>query len=98
MKSITIEKPLYGNFCYIRETFLKNAIKDGEVVEVKLPNMTAIISPREWIKTGKVMKKVFNFPDNPMILWGNDPNKVKVKKSAPLPKTDKDWMIAVGAL
>ena len=69
--TVNIRKPLYGTFCYIRSDIVESAIRVGYKMEVILPMGRAIVDPVEWKKTGKVMKKVFKFPDNPMILYGN---------------------------
>jgi len=50
----------------IREKTLINAIKKRESVEVIWNDMVAFINPKEWIKHGTLIKKVFKFPDNPM--------------------------------
>lgn len=72
--SINIKKPLYGNFVYIRGDFVDRAIRMGAMLDVTIPNGRAIVDPNQWkeraIKTDKVMKKVFKFPDNPMVLYG----------------------------
>ena len=69
---VEIRKPLHGNFCYIRESLLKQAIKDGKWLEVKVPNGVGHISPQLWMGTGKRMTKVFKYENNPMVLYGNE--------------------------
>lgn len=69
--TVNIKKPLYGTYCYIRSEIVDGAIRSGSKMEVILPKGKSIEDPVEWKKTGKVMKKVFKFPDNPMILYGN---------------------------
>jgi hypothetical protein len=71
MNSITIRKPLYSNFCYIRDRVLFEAIRNGNQLKVIVPNGSAIIDPQEWIRTGKKMEKVFKIKNRPMQLWGN---------------------------
>ena len=68
---VEIKKPLYQNFAYIRDKYLYEAIERGVNVEIRIPQGTAVVDPKKWIKTGKRMEKVFLLPDNPMILWGN---------------------------
>ena len=68
---VNIKKPVYGTFCYIRASIVDSAIANGFKLDVNIPQGRAIIDPVEWKKTSKVMKKVFKFPDNPMILYGN---------------------------
>ena len=69
--TVNIRKPLYGTFCYIRSEIVENAIRSGSKMEVIIPRGKAIVDPVKWKSTGKVMRKVFKFPDNPMILYGN---------------------------
>ena len=71
MNSITIRKPLYDNFLYLRDRVLFDAIRNGNQLKVIIPDGSAIIDPREWIRTGKKMEKVFKIPTRPMILYGN---------------------------
>jgi hypothetical protein len=68
---VTIRKPLYGTFCNIRESVINNAIKSGQMMLVKIPQGEAVVDPGDWKKTGKRVEQVFNFPDNPMVMWGN---------------------------
>ena len=72
--SVNIKKPLYGNFVYINGNVITKAIEHGAWLEITIPKGRAIVDPRQWketaIKIEKVMKKVFKFPDNPMILYG----------------------------
>jgi hypothetical protein len=76
MKLLTIDirKPLFGNFVYLRDIYIDRAIRQKTKIRVKIPNGEAIIEPAKWknwaIKNNKVMKKVFKFPDNPMVLYG----------------------------
>ena len=71
MIEVIIEKPLYRNFVYVRDLYLNKAISRGERLKVTIPEGTAIIDPKEWMKTGKKMSKVFKRPEEPMILYGN---------------------------
>ena len=71
MKKVTIKKPMYGAFVYIRDRVLYDAIHDGERIQVCIPQGSAIIDPKEWIRTGKKLEKVFKIPNRPMVLWGN---------------------------
>ena len=67
---VNIRKPLYGNFVYINSSVIDRAIRLGVKMEVTVPNGTAIVDPVKWKAEGKVMRKVFKFADNPMILIG----------------------------
>lgn len=71
---ITIKKPLFDNFCYIRNETLRDAyvaMLHGRKVIVKIPQGEGEINPKKWKETGKRMSKVFNIPNRPMILYGN---------------------------
>ena len=68
---IYIHKPLYATFCYIRQEFIQRAIREGKQLRIKIPQGTYLIDPHDWMKNAKKMEKVFKYPDNPMILWGN---------------------------
>ena len=70
--SVFIQKPLYGNMCYINEETINRAIKHGFQLEVKTPTKTKIVNPKEWKQKGQRMSKVFKRPDEPMILFGNN--------------------------
>ena len=67
---VNIRKPLFGNFVYIRASTVERAIRLGEKMQVTVPNGTAIVDPVKWKAEGKVMRKVFKFANNPMILIG----------------------------
>lgn len=93
--SINIKKPLYGNFVYIRGDFVDRAIRFGMMLDITIPKGRAIVDPKQWketaIKTEKVMKKVFKFPDDPMILYGGavplpSPKGEVVKPQEPKPE------------
>lgn len=68
---VTIHKPLYDNFVNIRDTYIKTAIRQGKLLKVTIPQGTAVVDPKEWVATGKVVKQVFLRPDEPMRLVGN---------------------------
>ena len=69
--NITIKKPLYGTFCYIRDIYLKQAIRENKKLRITIPQGTALHDPKEWVRTGNLMWKIFKIPDKPMELWGN---------------------------
>jgi hypothetical protein len=72
--SVTIKKPLYGNFVYVRDIYVNNAIRLGVKLKITVPGGSAVVDPKEWkekaIADNKVMKKVFKRPDQPMVLYG----------------------------
>lgn len=72
MKLVTVDirKPLYGNYVYINGNVVDRAISAGAMMEVIIPSGRAIVDPVKWKAEGKIMKKVFKFPNNPMILYG----------------------------
>lgn len=68
--AVKIKKPLYGSYVYINGHIVDKAIRIGAKLEIEIPNGKAIVNPIEWKANGKIMKKVFKFPDNPMTLYG----------------------------
>ncbi len=71
MKEIIIRKPLYDNFVNLREKYLREAIRRREPLKITIPQGSAVINPKEWIRTGKATEQVFLIPDRPMKMWGN---------------------------
>ena len=69
---VFIRKPLYGNFCYIREKYINEAIKNKVMLDIELPQGSALVNPLEWKETGKLMLKEFKIKGFPMRLWGNN--------------------------
>ena len=72
MIEVNIHKPVYGNYVYVRDVFLRAAMRRGEMIKITVPKGSAIVDPKEWIKNGKKMEKVFKRPDQPMILYGGN--------------------------
>ena len=70
-EDVEIGKPLYGTFVNIRDVFINNAIKHHAKLRIKIPQGIGIHDPIIWKNTGKRVEQVFNFPDKPMILYGN---------------------------
>jgi len=68
---VEIKKPLYGTKVFIRDKYIKQAQKEGKKLRIISGDMTGIYEPSEWLEKAEKMEKVFNFPDRPMILWGN---------------------------
>lgn len=66
---ITIKKPVYGTFVYVRDIYIEQAIREGKKLKVSIPQGVAITEP-EWWKQGQKLEKVFRIPDKPMILYG----------------------------
>jgi len=79
MIEVNIHKPLYDNFVNIREKYILEAINRGEPLRIIIPQGSAVVDPRWWMKNGKRVEQVFKIPDRPMVLWGNY---VPLRKSA----------------
>jgi len=83
---VDIKKPLYDNFVYIRyDKYIKQAIERGAQLKIWTPQGIGIHDPKEWMKTGKKMEKIFKRPDEPMILFGNRVSIIK-------PKTQEEFI------
>ena len=67
---VTIKKPLFGTFVYIRDKYVNLAIRLGVPMRVTIPQGTALVDPVKWKKEGKRMEKVFRNPNEPMVLYG----------------------------
>lgn len=86
--AVTISKPLYGNYCFIRDKYINDAIRYHTKLLITVPKGSALVDPLWWKTTGKRMEKIFKMPDNPMILYGNtvpleQPKGVIVKPEEP---------------
>ena len=68
---VEIKKPLYGTKVFIRDKYIKQARKENKKLKIISGDITGIYSPKEWLEKAEKMEKVFNFPDRPMVLWGN---------------------------
>lgn len=66
-----IHKPLYGTFVYLYSSKVEKAIREGKMLEIEIPQGVGIVSPHDWKKNMKTIKKVFLRPDDPMLLYGN---------------------------
>ena len=67
MIDLEIKKPLHGKYLCIRESYLLS----GPRMKVKIPQGEAVIDTKEWMKTGKLMEKVYLYEDRPMKLFCN---------------------------
>jgi hypothetical protein len=70
MIEVWIEKPLYANFVYVRDRYIKEAEVTGQMLHIATPKGERTCTPQEWLDGAKRMEKQFRFPE-PMILWGN---------------------------
>jgi hypothetical protein len=75
---VHIKKPVYGTKVYINKSVVDKAIKNRMMLEIVIPQGRGIVDPKEWKARGDIMKKVFKYPDRPMILYGGN---------VPLPET-----------
>ena len=72
MIEVFIKKPIYNNFVYVRDLYLKQAEYTGEKLHIKTPKGELVCTPEEWKKGAKYMEKVFKYAGEPMKLWGNN--------------------------
>lgn len=72
--TVNIKKPLYGNHVYINGSIVEKAIRIGAKLEIIVPKGSAIVDPLDWKNNKDMMKKVFLYPDRPMILYGGTVN------------------------
>ena len=66
-----IEKPLYGTFVYVRDIYLKKAERTGKPLLIRTSNARRVCTASEWKRNASRMEKTFEFPNSPMVLWGN---------------------------
>mgnify|MGYP001615101629 CR=1 FL=1 len=82
---IEIKKPIYSDYIYIRKETLELAARLGELLEVKIPQGSRAIDPKEWMAKGKIMKKIFKQPgidSFPLDLTINFPKKLRLLNSS----------------
>jgi hypothetical protein len=68
---VEIHKPIYANYCSIREKYLLEAKRNKEPIELILPNGRCIIDPEWWMEKGTLIEKEFKIPGVPMRMWAN---------------------------
>ena len=69
---VTINKPLYFNYCFIRDKYIKQARRTGKKLHITIPGVIeGYFTASEWMKNAKRMEKEFKIPGHPMILYGN---------------------------
>jgi hypothetical protein len=69
---VNIKKPMYGNHVYINAKTVERAIQLRVKLEITVPDGTAIVDPLEWKNKNDWMKKVFLYPDRPMLMYGGN--------------------------
>ena len=67
-----IGRPIYGTFVNLNEKLLLRAHEAGALLIVSCPGAEIKISPIEWMNTSARSEKVFNRPDEPMVLYGRN--------------------------
>jgi len=67
----TIKETIYGNFVYLGGTFVEKAIRESRMLEIKIPAGVAIVDPNEWKRNMSIKKKIFDYADEPVVLYGN---------------------------
>jgi len=72
---VTFRKPIYstasGDFCYVRDVYINQALKENRPLQITSPNGVWTGTAQEWMKNSKRMDKVYKRPNEPMILYGN---------------------------
>lgn len=71
MVEVKIEKPLYGTMVYIRDKYLKQAIKENGPLTIICAGKKYMVGPYKWLEDAKKMEKEFLIPGKPMVLYGN---------------------------
>jgi hypothetical protein len=74
---ISIYKPIYGESVTLNDRLIKEALKKKATLIVRLRVddgvcIQEVISPGKWKKQASKILKVYNFPNNPMIMWQRD--------------------------
>jgi hypothetical protein len=83
MIEVHIEKPIYGNFVFIRDMYIKQAQRAHDKLHIRTPKGEIVCTPEEWLKGAKKMEKRFKYPE-PMILFGKDVPLYPVQGQTPL--------------
>jgi hypothetical protein len=97
---VNLTKTFYGTYVGIYDARIKRAIKRGVQLMIEIPQGIGIHDPKEWIKTGKKIEKVFNYPENPMIQYCNYvkvtiPNPLYAEKYKKMKEVIEDKQIAL---
>jgi hypothetical protein len=66
---IHIKKPIYGTTVALNDAIIKYARNHNRRLIVSCPKAKESVTPDEWVARSTIIKKVFRYPDNPMILW-----------------------------
>lgn len=66
---VHIKKPIYGQCVAISDAIIKEAETHHRLLLLTCPGAQETISPADWMRKSKVLRKVFRYPDNPMVLW-----------------------------
>lgn len=68
---ITIKKPIYANYCGIREKYIWQAKRQKKLLRITTPNGTGTISPDKFLEGAQRIEKVFLIENTPMVLYAN---------------------------
>jgi hypothetical protein len=67
-----INRPVYGTFVNLNEKLLFKAHEADALLIVGCPEAEIKITPIEWMNTAIRSEKVFQRPDQPMVLYGRN--------------------------
>jgi hypothetical protein len=87
---VNIRKPIFANYCGIRELYIRQAQKYHKDLKVITPNGIGIVSPTKFLQGAERIEKVFLIPDRPMVLYANH---VKVDPIESEKPTVEDYII-----
>lgn len=66
---VHINKPIYGTCVALNDAIIKYAKNHNRRLIISCPKAKESVTPDEWVQRSIIIKKVFRYPDNPMILW-----------------------------
>ena len=67
--NVTINKPIYGNYCGIRDKYIIQAKKYHKDLRITTPLGVTTISPTKFMQGADRIEKEFLIPGTPMILY-----------------------------
>ena len=82
MITVEIKKAIFGSYVSVRDKYLNIAKNTHQSLRIRCNGVEAVVTPSQWKKTGKRIRKVFLIPDHPMTLWANHLSRF-VKKEKP---------------
>ena len=80
---VEIKKPIFGTYVSIDKRKIDEAIGSGKMMRITIPQGSAVVDPREWLRTAdNIEKKIINFPSNPMVfVYNTVPIKMRERQS-----------------